>query len=87
MPSGSEPRIPRVARLLTARMILPSVATCGSKEGWDTSDTGDRARAAFTAWLREADHGDWVEIQFGDDEGETRIVNHSDDPDQPSEAG
>ena len=61
------------------------VAPDGSKEGWDHSDAGDAARAAFIEWLRAQCHEDgsskldWVEVQFGDDEHETCIVNDSDE--------
>lgn len=60
------------------------VATDGSKEGWDESAIGDAARAAFVSWLRSQAHSDgsnpfdWVEVQYGDDERETKIVASSD---------
>lgn len=53
----------------------------GSKEGWDESDRGDLRRAAFVGWLNQQRHEDessnldWVEVQYGDDDLETRIVN------------
>lgn len=61
------------------------VAPDGSKEGWDRSDEGDAARAAFLVWLngeRYDDNSspfDWVEVQYGDDDRVTRVVNSSDD--------
>lgn len=61
------------------------VAPDGSKEGWDTSDSGDAFRTAFVAWLRSQEYEGgssalaWAEVQYGDDEGEAFIVNHSDD--------
>ena len=64
----------------------------GSKEGWDHSDAGDDARADFISWLndrRYEDRGspfDWVEIQYGDDEGETVVVSHSDQVDVLTDA-
>lgn len=68
--------------------ILPD----GSKEGWADSDVGDTARAEFVKWLESQRYVDgssplaWVEVQYGDDEGETRIVGHSDAPvDPPAE--
>lgn len=57
----------------------------GSKEGWDESTRGDEQRAAFTEWLdgqRYSDGStalDWVEVQFGDDDGDTCIVRDSDE--------
>lgn len=61
------------------------VAPDGSKDGWERSETGDTARAAFLAWLNEQRYGDnssphdWVEVQYGDDDRVTKIVNSSDD--------
>src|SRR3990172_9375028 len=60
------------------------VAPDGSKECWETSDTHDLQRAVFTEWLNTQRYEDrsscfaWVEVQFGDDELETRIVNDND---------
>ncbi len=56
----------------------------GSKEGWSASDKGDEHRTMFIAWLekqRNEDRSswyDWVEVQYGDDDLATRIVNDSD---------
>lgn len=56
----------------------------GSKEGWEDSDKGDTNRERFIAWLerRRADDDApwyaWVEVQYGDDDRETRIVHDSD---------
>lgn len=61
------------------------VAPDGSKEGWPTSDRGDALRTQFIEWLdsqRYKDDStsiDWVEVQFGDDERETRIARDSDE--------
>lgn len=61
------------------------VAPDGSKEGWSESDKGDEERAVFVSWLdaqRYDDHStwfSWVVVQYGDDEGETRIDRHSDE--------
>lgn len=55
----------------------------GSKEGWKPSDQGDAARAAFIAWLeaqRYEDHSspiDWAEVQYGDEDGDDRLLGHS----------
>jgi hypothetical protein len=44
----------------------------GSKEGWEESDSGDRARAAFVRWLRSKRYEDgsspfsWVAVSFGE---------------------
>jgi hypothetical protein len=60
------------------------VAPDGGKEGWRTSDLGDERRAEFVAWLEAQNYDDlsspldWVEVQYGDDEKETVIVNDSD---------
>lgn len=63
------------------------VAPDGSKEGWDDSEAGDDNRAAFIAWLieefRDKCDGssivDWVEVQFGDSGGNSRLIRHSDE--------
>lgn len=57
----------------------------GSKEGWEDSDKGDVNRKVFTDWLdsqRYEDSStslDWIEVQYGDDSGDTRIIGHSDE--------
>jgi hypothetical protein len=54
------------------------IAPDGSKEGWSQSDEGDTQRAAWIAWADDQRYSDgtssldWVEIQFADDEGDTR---------------
>lgn len=61
------------------------VAWDGSKEGWEPSDRGDSAREQFVAWLREQSYGDgsspldWVEIQYGGDDREARVLSHADE--------
>lgn len=56
----------------------------GSKEGWKESDDGDLQRAAFIHWLTEQARKDgstslkFVEVQFADDNGETRVTDSSD---------
>lgn len=56
----------------------------GSKDGWEDSDEGDEHRAAFVAWLETQQYEDrssrydWVEVQYGDDNGKTMIINDSD---------
>lgn len=60
----------------------------GSKEGWPESDVGDGKRDQFIAWLdgQRFDDGsspfDWVEVQYGDDELETKVCRHSDEPER-----
>ena len=62
------------------------IAPDGSKEGWDESVEGDTQRDELIAWLdaqRYADGStslDWIEVQFGDEEGESVITRHSDEP-------
>lgn len=47
----------------------------GSKEGWQDSDDGDRERESFIASLSKL-YVDWVEVQYGDGNRETKIVNY-----------
>lgn len=60
------------------------VAPDGSKEGWGPSNRGDVRRAQFTEWLHSQRYDDdstpieWVEVQYGDDEDETKIIQDSD---------
>ena len=60
------------------------VAPDGSKEGWDESAAGDLRRREFVDYLKKQRHGDlsspldWVVVQYGDDNGDTRIVDDSD---------
>ena len=57
----------------------------GSKEGWEASDTGDARRTEFIEWLEAQRYGDLssplarVEVQYGDEMNETRVVNDSDE--------
>jgi hypothetical protein len=61
----------------------------GSKEGWGDSDEGDANRAKFKAWLQAPLYEDgyspfdWVDVQYGADDHDTRIIA---DSDHPSEA-
>lgn len=56
----------------------------GSKEWWADSDEGDRRRQEYVTWLRAQAYEDgssplaWVEVQYGDGDGVTLIVDHSD---------
>jgi hypothetical protein len=57
----------------------------GSKEGWYGSNLGDDKRHRFIEWLKGQNYEDgsspfsWVEVQYGDDNKETKIINHSDE--------
>jgi len=61
------------------------VAPDGSKEGWDESNKGDKAREALIEFLRSKAYDDgssniqYAEVQFGDEELNAYIVNGSDD--------
>jgi hypothetical protein len=61
------------------------IAPDGSKEGWEDSDNGDKAREAFINYCREQAYDDgsnslsYVEIQFGDDRHDCRVLNSGDD--------
>ena len=53
----------------------------GSKEGWDNSEMGDINRSSFVDWLTKRGGAvKWVEVQYGDDDKETKIVCDSDHP-------
>jgi hypothetical protein len=61
--------------------ILPD----GSKEGWAESTEGDEKRDEFVNFLKDINFPDgtssldWVEVQFGDDDGDTKIIRSNDD--------
>ena len=67
------------------------VAPDGSNEGWDDSDKGDDNRDAFIEWLESLRYDDgssplaWAEVQYGDDEGVTKIVRDSDEKQRENE--
>lgn len=58
----------------------------GSKEDWSVSEVGDHLRAQFKDWLRSQAYEDlsspyaWVEVQYGDDEWETKVTDDNDAP-------
>lgn len=52
----------------------------GSKEWWEHSDCGDRARDEIVELLKQHNRCAWVEVQFGDDEGDTKIICDSSHP-------
>lgn len=45
----------------------------GSKEGWPESDEGDRRRDQMIRYLRDS-WCSWIEIQYGDDNGDNGIL-------------
>ena len=59
------------------------VAPDGSKEGWKTSETGDKMRDEIIAYLESLKYSDggasfaYAEIQFDDDYGDQKILRHS----------
>ncbi len=56
------------------------IAPDGSKRGWEASQRGFEARKEFIAYLKELKPypPDWALIQYGDEEGDDRLVesNH-----------
>lgn len=52
----------------------------GSKEGWEESNTGDLQRKQLKQWLQAQKYEDgsspfdWAEVQYGDDDGDNRII-------------
>lgn len=49
----------------------------GSKAGWRDDQLGDMMRGAMVAWLSETSGFDWAEIQYGDEEGDDRVLTSS----------
>lgn len=60
------------------------IGSDGSKLGWEESETAAAQRHEFKAWLRRQEYDDgsspfrWVEVQYGDDEGEALVLDDSD---------
>lgn len=54
----------------------------GSKEGWEESDIGDRLRKQMCDHLEwmyaNSLYCNWVEVQYGDDNGEDLVVRSQD---------
>ena len=50
----------------------------GSKEGWDESQQADKFRDEFKEIIKSAQYPSLVHIQFGGDDGETRLVETTD---------
>lgn len=57
----------------------------GSKEGWEESDAGDRARNEWKNWAKEARlrpgsaaiYTSWVHVSYaGDEATDTKVVDH-----------
>lgn len=61
------------------------IAPDGSSDGWDDSNLGDQRRKMFIAWMDYQRYNDgsgplsWVEVQYGDEDGDTHVVSHSDE--------
>ncbi len=59
------------------------IAPDGSKEGWEQSNTSDRERESFINWLEDYMRDDkagclsYVELFYGEDNGEADIVKHN----------
>jgi len=59
------------------------IAPDGSKEGWEESHEGDQKRDNYLEWVKAqtwSDGSSWldyVELFYGDDEGEAEILNHN----------
>jgi hypothetical protein len=57
----------------------------GSKEGWEHSHRGDGMRALLLAHLDSKRHSDgsscfdWCLVQYGDDDGDNRMLRHEGD--------
>ena len=55
----------------------------GSKEGWADSERGDENRKKLIEFIETLGHDDgsssydYVEVFYGDDEGESKIINHN----------
>ncbi|RLI72253.1 MAG: hypothetical protein DRP02_02245 [Candidatus Gerdarchaeota archaeon] len=55
----------------------------GSKEGWASSDEGNNWRRKFIGWLESQAYKDgsnifkYVEVMYGDDEGQAEVTNHN----------
>jgi len=52
------------------------VAPDGSKEGWETSDEGNRLRTAMVKYLQKRNL-DFVEVCFGGDEDFARVESYN----------
>ena len=74
------PISPRAMNYYRSFFIPPD----GSKEGWEESNDGDDARDQFIEWLELQCYEDgsscydWVEVQYGDANLETKVIRDSD---------
>lgn len=73
----STPQVTPIMRAPTNSWYTFMVAPDGSRERWDSSNIGDQNRAKFIEYL-ESTRCDWVCVQYGDDDGQTRIIDDSD---------
>lgn len=62
------------------RRVSFTIYPDGSEEGRSLSNEGDEIRNKLVTLLRNTIRIDWVEVQYGHYKGESKIVNHSDDP-------
>lgn len=64
--------VPGLANAQDSFFIAPD----GSKEGWDTSDIGNDARAEFLAWLfaNDDNYCKYIEVCFGGDDSADDIT-------------
>lgn len=59
------------------------IAPDGSKEGWEESNRGDIRRDLFIKWIQEQANEDesncidFVEVFFGEDNGEAKVIRHN----------
>lgn len=66
------------------------IAPDGSKEFWDESDLGDKKRDLFVEWLNRNRYEDgsspldWVEVQYGDENGVQKVLRSSSDLQEPT---
>lgn len=51
-------------------MVCPD----GSKENWGDSDRGDAKRDSLVDWLEDQLSLNWVEVEFGGDQGGAKVV-------------
>ncbi len=67
--------VPHVANGGASFFVSPD----GSKEGWEPSDRGDKARAEFIVWLKSKEASDlylnWCELLVGGDDDEYRVTD------------
>lgn len=63
----------------TNRYVSFFIAPDGSKDGWETSNAGDDARAEFMEYLTsDAEYLDYILVEFGGDHNKNRIIYAND---------